>query len=162
MKSAEHTSSSNDHGRESNDSGPSTIQVLSANQFNLPTKVRSRRKINAPKLLIEKDIKSSENIINGQSNIAMPSFHDRALNRKVSYVPIIYGQIEGDFLEPLIIIDIFIFDNCRKSFLVAFPGIKYGDGVHLSGSIVQLITHGLPKGSLWNTWSMLDWVLFQD
>ncbi|KAF2310984.1 hypothetical protein GH714_018913 [Hevea brasiliensis] len=73
---------SNDHGRESNDSAPSSIQVLSSNQFNLPTKVRSRRKINTPKPLVDKDTTSSENIVNGQYNIAIPSFNDNVLNLK--------------------------------------------------------------------------------
>ncbi|KAJ4850219.1 hypothetical protein Tsubulata_049839 [Turnera subulata] len=82
MKPAEYTASSNDHGRESNDSAPSAVQVLSASQFNLPTKVRSRRKINTPKPLLEKDTKTAENNFIGQSNISIPSFHDRALNLK--------------------------------------------------------------------------------
>ncbi|XP_011044502.1 PREDICTED: protein ALWAYS EARLY 3-like isoform X1 [Populus euphratica] len=77
MKPAERTSSSNNHGRELNDSAPTTTRVLSSNQFNLPTKVRSSRKLNTPKLLIERDSKSSENIVNSQSNTVIPSFQDR-------------------------------------------------------------------------------------
>ncbi|KAJ6313541.1 hypothetical protein OIU77_014930 [Salix suchowensis] len=82
MKPAEQISSSNNHGRELNDSAPTTIRVLSANQFNLPTKVRSSRKLNIPKLLVERDSKSSENIVNSKSNTVIPSFQDRVLSRK--------------------------------------------------------------------------------
>ncbi|KAG8636582.1 hypothetical protein MANES_15G014400v8 [Manihot esculenta] len=80
MKSQELTST--DHGRDSNDSAPSSIQVLSSNQFNLPTKVRSRRKVKSPKPSIDKDAPSSENIVNGQYNIAIPSLNDNAFNLK--------------------------------------------------------------------------------
>ncbi|KAB5545373.1 hypothetical protein DKX38_013485 [Salix brachista] len=83
MKPAEHTSSSNNHGKELNNSAPTTIQVLSASQFNLPTKVRSSRKLNTPKMLVERDSKSSENIIvNSQSNTLIPSSQDRVLDLK--------------------------------------------------------------------------------
>lgn len=58
--------------------------------------------------------------------------------------------------------DLFVIDYYRKSFLIAFPGIKFGGGVFLNGSTVQLITHGSLKGSLWNTWIMLDWAIFLD
>ncbi|KAJ6769463.1 PROTEIN ALWAYS EARLY 1-RELATED [Salix koriyanagi] len=83
MKPAERTSSSNNHGKELNNSAPTTIQVLSASQFNLPTKVRSSRKLNTPKMLVERDSKSSENIIvNSQSNTLIPSSQDRVLDLK--------------------------------------------------------------------------------
>ncbi|XP_015573347.1 protein ALWAYS EARLY 3 isoform X2 [Ricinus communis] len=74
--------SSTDHGRESNDSAPSSIPVLSSKQFNLPTKVRSRRKINTPKPLLDKDNQSSEDIVNGQYKIAIPSIKDSAVSLK--------------------------------------------------------------------------------
>jgi hypothetical protein len=90
MKPAERTSSSNNHGSELNDFAPTTIRVLSANQFNMPTKVRSSRKLNTPKLLVEKDSKSSKNIVNSQSNTVIPSFQDRVPSLKVRYVLIIY------------------------------------------------------------------------
>ena len=90
MKPAERTSSSNNHGRELSNSAPTTIQVLSASQFNLPTKVRSSRKLKTPKMLVERDSKSSENIVNSQSNTLIPSFQDRVLGLKVRYVPISY------------------------------------------------------------------------
>ncbi|KAJ6351776.1 hypothetical protein OIU78_007634 [Salix suchowensis] len=83
MKPAERTSSSNNHGKELNNPAPTTIQVLSASQFNLPTKVRSSRKLNTPKMLVERDSKSSENIIvNSQSNTLIPSSQDRVLDLK--------------------------------------------------------------------------------
>ncbi|KAI5580997.1 hypothetical protein BDE02_08G190900 [Populus trichocarpa] len=58
------------------------VEVLSASQFNLPTKVRSSRKLNTPKMLVERDSKSSENIVNSQSNTLIPSFQDRVLGLK--------------------------------------------------------------------------------
>ncbi|CAK7333147.1 unnamed protein product, partial [Dovyalis caffra] len=82
LKPTERTFSSDHHGRESNDSAPTTIQVLSANPFNLPTKVRSSRKLNTPKLLVKRDSKSSENIVNSQCNTVIPSFQDRVLSLK--------------------------------------------------------------------------------
>ncbi|XP_012069373.1 protein ALWAYS EARLY 3 isoform X2 [Jatropha curcas] len=80
-KPSEFTSSM-DHGRESNDSAPTSVQVLSSNQFNLPTKVRSRRKIKTPKPLIDKDSPSPENVVIGQHIIPIPSFKDGALRLK--------------------------------------------------------------------------------
>ena len=89
VKPSEH-SSSTDHGKEWNDSSPSTVHVLPTNHVNLPTKVRSRRKMDTRKPLIEKNTKSSddmlkfsEDIINAQSRRLIPSFHDRMLILKV-------------------------------------------------------------------------------
>ncbi|KAK2646186.1 hypothetical protein Ddye_021381 [Dipteronia dyeriana] len=93
VKPLEH-SSSTDHGKEWNDSSPATVYVLPTNHVNLPTKVRSRRKMDTRKPLIENDTKSSddmlkfsEDIINAQSRRLIPSFHDRMLILKelVSY-----------------------------------------------------------------------------
>ncbi|KAH7573585.1 hypothetical protein JRO89_XS03G0176700 [Xanthoceras sorbifolium] len=77
-------SSSTDHGKEWNGSSPLTAHVLPTNHINLPTKVRSRRKMDTRKPLIEKDTKSSEDmlkfsedILNAQSCRLIPSFHDR-------------------------------------------------------------------------------------
>lgn len=39
----------------------------------------------------------------------------------------------------------------RKDSPIAYLGIKRRDGPFLNGFTVQLITHGLQKGSLWNT-----------
>ncbi|XP_022740959.1 protein ALWAYS EARLY 3-like isoform X2 [Durio zibethinus] len=82
VRPPEHTSSSTDHGRDLKNSAPSTIQVSSVNQVNLPTKVRSKRKMNAQKPVIGKDIKSSDNIVKGKFSVPVMLFHDRALNLK--------------------------------------------------------------------------------
>ncbi|KAJ8766738.1 hypothetical protein K2173_007805 [Erythroxylum novogranatense] len=82
VKPPECTSSSSDHGRESNDSVPSATKVLSSSQFNLPTKVRSRRKLNTPKSFVEKDVKFMKNITEGQSADVLPPLHNRALSLK--------------------------------------------------------------------------------
>ncbi|XP_065863604.1 protein ALWAYS EARLY 3 [Euphorbia lathyris] len=81
MKTPEFTSST-EHVRELDDSAPSSIQVLSSNQFNLPTKVRSRRKLSAPKPLTDKDIPSSEDVVNSQYNIMIPTSGDSTLHLK--------------------------------------------------------------------------------
>ncbi|KAF5752213.1 hypothetical protein HS088_TW01G00121 [Tripterygium wilfordii] len=70
------------HGKEQNNTPPSTKEFPSSNQVYLPTKVRSRRKIDASKPLIEKETKPSENIVYCQSFINIPSSHDRAVNLK--------------------------------------------------------------------------------
>ncbi|CAI0626887.1 unnamed protein product [Linum tenue] len=78
-KPLERTSSSADPGRDSNDSGPSTAQATPSNQFSLPTRVRSRRKISAPKPLLEKDRETHDGLKNGQPKVSIPSFQDQAL-----------------------------------------------------------------------------------
>ncbi|GAY35971.1 hypothetical protein CUMW_019620 [Citrus unshiu] len=87
VKPPEHTSST-DHEKEGNNSASSTAHVRTANQVNLPTKVRSRRKMNMRKLLIERDkmssediLKSSEDILNDH-NRTNSSFFDRAIKQK--------------------------------------------------------------------------------
>ncbi|XVF28360.1 hypothetical protein REPUB_Repub15cG0023000 [Reevesia pubescens] len=82
VRPPEHTSSSTDHRRDLNNSAPSTIQVSSVNQVNLPTKVRSKRKMDAHKPTIGKDLKSSDNIIKGKSSVPAMLFQDRVLNLK--------------------------------------------------------------------------------
>ncbi|KAK6254539.1 hypothetical protein SCA6_015844 [Theobroma cacao] len=82
VRPPEHRSSSTDHGRDLNNSTPSTIQVSPVNQVNLPTKVRSKRKIDAQKQVIGKDIKSSDGIVKGKFSVPVSLFHDRALNLK--------------------------------------------------------------------------------
>ncbi|WCJ23526.1 DIRP Myb-like DNA-binding domain [Euphorbia peplus] len=81
MKIPEFTSST-EHVRELDDLAPSSVQVLSPNQYILPTKVRSRRKISAPKPLSDKDIPPSADVINNQYNIMIPTSSDRALHLK--------------------------------------------------------------------------------
>ncbi|ESR32866.1 hypothetical protein CICLE_v10004186mg [Citrus x clementina] len=80
VKPPEHTSST-DHEKEGNNSASSTALVRTANQVNLPTKVRSRRKMNRRKLLIERDKMSSEDILNDH-NRTNSSFFDRAIKQK--------------------------------------------------------------------------------
>ncbi|GKU85492.1 hypothetical protein SLEP1_g162 [Rubroshorea leprosula] len=80
VRPPERASSSNDQGSELNNLTPSTI-LVPVNKVNLPTKVRSKRKIDAQKIVIEKDIKS-EDIVNGKSNIPSPSLHEKSLNLK--------------------------------------------------------------------------------
>ncbi|KAE8677621.1 Always early, putative isoform 3 [Hibiscus syriacus] len=58
LRPPEHASSSTDKVWGLNSSGPSTIHVSSVNQVNLPTKVRSKRKMDAQKPAIRKDIQS--------------------------------------------------------------------------------------------------------
>lgn len=88
VKPTEHISSSTDRRREGKDSALSTLQVSSADQFKLPTKVRSRRKMDVQKPLIQNDSKSSESILNEHPNIPIPSTDDRALSLKVGYLPL--------------------------------------------------------------------------
>lgn len=76
VKPTEHTSSSTDLRREGNDSALSTLQFSSADQVKLPTKVRSRRKMDVQKPLIQNDSKYSESILNEHP---IPSPDDRAL-----------------------------------------------------------------------------------
>uniref|UniRef100_A0A2P2KWT2 Protein ALWAYS EARLY 3 isoform X2 n=1 Tax=Rhizophora mucronata TaxID=61149 RepID=A0A2P2KWT2_RHIMU len=75
LKPPECTSSSSDHGRELNDSAPSTLKVISPKKLNLTTKVRSRRKLSMPEPLMAKDIKSVDSVGNAH-------FHDRVLSLK--------------------------------------------------------------------------------
>ncbi|KAF5465516.1 hypothetical protein F2P56_015513 [Juglans regia] len=82
VKPMEHTSSSTDLGRERNDSALSTLQVSSTDQVKPPTKVRSRRKMDVQKPVIQNDSKSSGNIFIEHPNIPIPSLHDRALALK--------------------------------------------------------------------------------
>ncbi|XWS14047.1 hypothetical protein CRYUN_Cryun36dG0090200 [Craigia yunnanensis] len=81
VRPPEHMSSSTDHRRDSNNSAPSTIHISSVNQVNLPTKVRSKRKMDTQKPAIGKDIKSYD-IIKGKFSVPVTLFHDRALNLK--------------------------------------------------------------------------------
>lgn len=83
VKPTEHTSSSTDLGRERNDSALSTLQVSSADQVKPPTKVRSRRKMDVQKPVLQNDSKSSGNMLNEHPNIPSPSLHERALALKV-------------------------------------------------------------------------------
>lgn len=85
VRTPERSSSTADHVKEENDSPPSTMQVQSMNQVNLPTKVRSKRKMDIPKPLIQKDQKHSENIAKDQSNTLVPTLYDSTLSSKVDF-----------------------------------------------------------------------------
>ncbi|KAI8002837.1 Protein ALWAYS EARLY 3 [Camellia lanceoleosa] len=81
VRHSEHSSSSTDLRGEKDDSALSTVQVPMANQVNLPTKVRSRRKMELQKPQNLKDLKFSE-LNDHKLNLPIPSFHDGALNLK--------------------------------------------------------------------------------
>ncbi|KAL6532247.1 hypothetical protein OROGR_014217 [Orobanche gracilis] len=80
MKVSENSSNA-DIRKEGSDSAQSAVQVPVANQVNLPTKLRSRRKMNLKKL-VQKDLKFPEKIPNEQSNLPVGSLHDTAINHK--------------------------------------------------------------------------------
>ncbi|KAL3519017.1 hypothetical protein ACH5RR_021606 [Cinchona calisaya] len=80
-KNAEH-SSSTDPRREGSDSAQSTVQAPPANQVNLLTRVRSRRKMNLKKPQIQKDLKFPEKILNDRSNVPLASLNDTASSVK--------------------------------------------------------------------------------
>uniref|UniRef100_A0A5B6Z075 SANT domain-containing protein n=1 Tax=Davidia involucrata TaxID=16924 RepID=A0A5B6Z075_DAVIN len=79
VKQSEHSSSSTDP-RKGEDSAVSTVPVHVANQPNLPTKVRSRRKMDLPLML--KDLKFSDEILNDEPNVPILSVHERELKFK--------------------------------------------------------------------------------
>ncbi|XP_057958844.1 protein ALWAYS EARLY 3-like isoform X2 [Malania oleifera] len=63
---------------ETSDEGKKSMNKVQASQVTLPTKVRSRRKTDIQKPFIHKELKtSSENTVNGQPNVSIPSFHDK-------------------------------------------------------------------------------------
>lgn len=70
-------SSSTDLPRKGRDSGESAEEILVVNPVYLPTKVRSKRKIEPRKLQVQKDIDLPDKISN-----------DRAFNLKVQCPPI--------------------------------------------------------------------------
>ncbi|XP_042037085.1 protein ALWAYS EARLY 3-like isoform X2 [Salvia splendens] len=74
MKVSENSSGA-DLQKEGSDSAHSATQVL-VNQVNLPTKMRSRRKLSLKKPLVKKDLKFSEKISNNESNLSLGSLHD--------------------------------------------------------------------------------------
>ncbi|KAL6517142.1 hypothetical protein OROHE_017848 [Orobanche hederae] len=80
MKVSENSSSA-DIRKEGSDSAQSAVQVPVANQVNLPTKLRSRRKMNLKKP-VQKDLKFPETIPNKESNLPVGSLHDTAIKHK--------------------------------------------------------------------------------
>nr|XP_027075043.1 protein ALWAYS EARLY 3-like [Coffea arabica] len=81
VKNVEHSSSA-DPRIEGSDSAQSTIQAPPANQVNLLTRVRSRRKRDLNKPQIQKDLKLSEKISNDRSNVPLASVNDTAFSVK--------------------------------------------------------------------------------
>lgn len=81
-------SSSADLRKEGSDSAQSAIQVPSTNQVNLPTKVRSRRKIDLKKPLVQKDSKFPEKISSDGTNSSFGSVTDTAFKSKVCFAAI--------------------------------------------------------------------------
>ncbi|CAL5393210.1 unnamed protein product [Camellia sinensis] len=67
---------------EKDDPAPSTVQIPIANQVNLHTKVRSRRKMELQKPQNLRDLKFSDNLVDEQHNLPVPSIHDGASNLK--------------------------------------------------------------------------------
>ncbi|XP_059668464.1 protein ALWAYS EARLY 3 isoform X2 [Cornus florida] len=82
VKHPEHSSSSTDPRREGDDSAVSTGQIPVVNQANLPTKFRSRRKMDLQKTQVLKDLKFPDKILNDQPNVPISSVHDGILNLK--------------------------------------------------------------------------------
>lgn len=87
MKVSENSSSA-DLRKEGSDSAQSGIQVPVINQVNLPTKVRSRRKMDLKKPLVQKDLKFPEKISNDESNPPFGLLHDTSFKFKVWFSPI--------------------------------------------------------------------------
>ncbi|KAL0393230.1 UNVERIFIED_CONTAM: protein ALWAYS EARLY 3 [Sesamum radiatum] len=81
MKNSEN-SSTVDLRKEASDSAQSAVQVSVDNQVNLPTKVRSRRKMHLKKPQVQKDLKFLDKNSDDQSNPPFSSLHDRAFNVK--------------------------------------------------------------------------------
>ncbi|KAI3459287.1 hypothetical protein Pfo_015950 [Paulownia fortunei] len=81
MKNSENSSSA-DLRKEASDSAQSAVQVPVVNQVNLPTKVRSRRKMDLKKPQVQKDLKFPDKISNDHSNLPIASLHDRSFNLK--------------------------------------------------------------------------------
>lgn len=80
-------SSSTDLRGEKDDSSQSLVRVPVTNQVNLPTKVRSRRKMELQKPQNVKDLKFSDKFLDGhRSNIPISSAQDGSLILKVSFV----------------------------------------------------------------------------
>lgn len=149
VKPLDHTSSDNNSKREVKDSASLTTEVTSGDQFNSPTKARSTWRT-----FIRKDINSPVKRLDEQPNIAAPLLRKREPNPKVislNYFILFFGLLL-QFLESLkfVFIHVYVYAY-RKAFLTACLGMKHGDGVLLSGSIVQLIIHGSQKVSLLST-----------
>ena len=81
VKPPERCSSSTEPRREENHLVV-PAQVSSANQVHLPTRVRSKRKMDAQKSSFQKDMRFAENYVNDQPMVSIPVV-DRARTVKV-------------------------------------------------------------------------------
>ncbi|KAL5541821.1 hypothetical protein UlMin_009531 [Ulmus minor] len=86
VKPVELTSLDANGKKEESNSVFSTVELPSANKFNLPKKGRSRRTISTPKPLTRKDTEFPETVSDAQHNIHVPSFRNRVptLKEKLS------------------------------------------------------------------------------
>ena len=91
----------------------------------------------------QRDSKIADNILIDQLNVTAHSLDDRPHDLKVT----ISGH-DINFLGYWILNCLLYVCNCRSSILIAYLGINCVDGVFLSGSTVQLISHGLQNVSL--------------
>ncbi|KAA8545133.1 hypothetical protein F0562_019978 [Nyssa sinensis] len=77
IRPAECSSSNSDQKRAGTDSAASTAHFSTTSQVNLPTKQRSRRKMDPKRMLIQKEMKSPETISKDQPNYYSTSPQDR-------------------------------------------------------------------------------------
>ncbi|KAF9607392.1 hypothetical protein IFM89_034625 [Coptis chinensis] len=89
LKPSERSSSNTNSLRLGTSSAVSNVQVSSANQVSLPTRLRSRRK----KALMRFELKSPENIGNDRPNNFSQSLHNRALDLKEKLSRCLSSQI---------------------------------------------------------------------
>lgn len=83
VKPPERCSSSTEARREENHLVVPAAQVSSANQVHLPTRVRSKRKVDTQKPSCQKDLRFAENYVNDQPMVPSPAVQDRAHTLKV-------------------------------------------------------------------------------
>ncbi|KAL3812853.1 hypothetical protein ACJIZ3_014121 [Penstemon smallii] len=81
MKISENSSSA-DLRKEGSDSAHSAVDVPVANPVNLPTKGRSKRKMDLKQPEVQKDLKFPDKILSDQMNLPFASLPDRALSFK--------------------------------------------------------------------------------
>ncbi|KAK9292843.1 hypothetical protein L1049_020823 [Liquidambar formosana] len=82
VRPQEYSTSNSDQKRAGTDVAVSTVKVPATSQFSLPTKQRSRRKMDPQRMLIQKEMKSRDKIIKDQVNKFSTPLIDRALYLK--------------------------------------------------------------------------------
>ena len=137
------SSSTKGRERRENNSDLSIVEVQYANQAKLPLRDGNKQKED-----IQKDTKSLHCPSYDQPNKLVSSVHKMELDLKVTHLPSFKSPIQYPKLFIHIYICIFIH---REDYPIFYHGIQHGDGVLWNGFIVQLITHGLLKGSLLST-----------